>query len=64
MTPERWQRLESLFQAAIGRPPDGVVLVDDVFTTGATLCAAATALRAAGAERVEAVTFARAGELV
>lgn len=36
------------------------VLVDDVFTTGATLAAAAAALGAAGAERVEAVTFARA----
>jgi predicted amidophosphoribosyltransferase len=37
-----------------------LVLVDDVFTTGATLAAAAVALQAAGAERVEAVTFARA----
>jgi ComF family protein len=37
-----------------------LVLVDDVFTTGATLAAAAAALVAAGAERVEAVTFARA----
>jgi ComF family protein len=37
-----------------------LVLVDDVFTTGATLSAAAAALVAAGAERVEAVTFARA----
>jgi predicted amidophosphoribosyltransferase len=37
-----------------------LVLVDDVFTTGATLCAAAVALHAAGAEWVEAVTFARA----
>ena len=36
------------------------VLVDDVCTTGATLVAAAGALRAAGARRVEAVTFARA----
>ena len=36
------------------------VVVDDVCTTGATLVAAATALRSAGAERVDAVTFARA----
>lgn len=36
------------------------VLVDDVFTTGATLLAAADALKAGGAERVEAVTFGRA----
>jgi ComF family protein len=36
------------------------VLVDDVFTTGATLLAAAEALSAAGAEQVEAVTFGRA----
>ena len=36
------------------------VLVDDVFTTGATLLAAADALAAAGAASVEAVTFARA----
>jgi predicted amidophosphoribosyltransferase len=37
-----------------------LVLVDDVFTTGATLVAAAAALMAAGATVVEAVTFARA----
>ena len=37
-----------------------LVLVDDVFTTGATLAAAAAALVGAGAARVEAVTFARA----
>ena len=36
------------------------VLVDDVFTTGATLLAAAEALAAGGAARVDAVTFARA----
>ena len=40
------------------------VLVDDVFTTGATLLAAAAALEAAGAERVDAVTFARARNAV
>jgi ComF family protein len=37
-----------------------LVLVDDVFTTGATLSAAAVALAQAGAKRVDAVTFARA----
>lgn len=37
-----------------------LVLVDDVFTTGATLAAAGSALMQAGAARVDAVTFARA----
>lgn len=37
-----------------------IVLVDDVFTTGATLAAAAAACLAAGAAAVSAVTFARA----
>jgi len=41
-------------------PPRSVVLVDDVYTTGATVGAAATALQAAGAARVHVVTFARA----
>jgi ComF family protein len=36
------------------------VLVDDVFTTGATLLAVAEALAGAGATRIEAVTFGRA----
>jgi len=36
-----------------------VVLVDDVYTTGATVSAAAGALRAAGARTVRVLTFAR-----
>jgi ComF family protein len=40
--------------------PRRVVLIDDVYTSGATVSAAATALRRAGARHVEVVTFARA----
>jgi predicted amidophosphoribosyltransferase len=40
--------------------PARIVLVDDVYTTGATVGAAASALRAGGARQVDVVTFARA----
>jgi predicted amidophosphoribosyltransferase len=42
-----------------GRAPTGVCLVDDVYTSGSTVNAAASALRKAGARRIEVVTFAR-----
>jgi predicted amidophosphoribosyltransferase len=40
--------------------PSVVAVVDDVYTTGATAAAAATALRRAGARTVHVVTFGRA----
>ena len=60
LTPEgRAANVAGAFAAR--RPARGLlVLVDDVFTTGATLVAATDALMAGGAERVAAVTFARA----
>lgn len=60
LTPEeRAANVAGAFRAG-GRPAGRCVLVDDVFTTGATLASAGAALAAAGAARVEAVTFARA----
>ena len=41
-------------------PPRRVCVVDDVYTSGATVNECASALRRAGARHVEAVTLARA----
>jgi len=56
---ERRRNVVSAF-ACRGPVPAQVTLVDDVYTTGATANAAASALRKGGARRVEVVTFARA----
>lgn len=56
---ERRRNVRGAF-AAFGAVPANVVLVDDVYTTGATGSAAAAALGAAGATAVHVVTFARA----
>lgn len=57
----RQRNLKRAFEVDTKAPlPDHVVLVDDVMTTGATLHAAARALRKAGAQRVDAWVCARA----
>jgi predicted amidophosphoribosyltransferase len=56
---DRRRNVAGAFTAA-AKPPSRVGVVDDVYTSGATANAAASALRKAGARRVEVVTFARA----
>lgn len=55
----RRRNVAGAFRAS-GRAPPRVALVDDVYTTGSTASAAASALRRAGAREVHAVTLARA----
>ena len=60
LTPEeRRANLAGAFEA-VSALPCHPVLVDDVFTTGATLAEAAVALQQAGADAVGGITFARA----
>jgi ComF family protein len=56
---ERRRNVRDAFAPARASP-GRVCLVDDVYTSGATASAAATALRKGGARRVEVVTLARA----
>lgn len=57
---ERVANLQGCFNVLPGViVPSNVLLVDDVFTTGATLCGATDALLAGGADMVGCLTFAR-----
>jgi ComF family protein len=59
---ERWRTVRGAYATREGTRVDKlrVLLVDDVFTTGATLDACSRALRGAGASEVVALTVARA----
>jgi ComF family protein len=59
---ERWETVRGAYSACERAPVDKlrVLLVDDVFTTGATLDACSRALKGAGAARVVGLTVARA----
>ncbi|MDO5102954.1 MAG: phosphoribosyltransferase family protein [Lautropia sp.] len=59
---ERAQNLSGAFEAAPATRDKQVALIDDVMTTGATLLAAAQALKDAGAARVIALIVARTPE--
>ena len=59
---ERWETVRGAYATERGAQVDKlrVLLVDDVFTTGATLDACSKALKGSGAARVMALTVARA----
>jgi len=60
--PERWESAGGAYATHKAAQVDKlrVLLVDDVFTTGATLDACSRALKGAGAARVVGLTIARA----
>jgi ComF family protein len=60
--PERWDAVRGAYSAPLTDDVCGrrIIVVDDVFTSGATMDACARTLRAAGAERIVALTATRA----
>ena len=56
---EREQNLRDAFVLSTSIPQRRVLLVDDVYTTGATMHAAAIAVQQTGAKRIDSLTFAR-----
>ncbi|MBO4365762.1 MAG: ComF family protein [Eggerthellaceae bacterium] len=56
---ERFRNMDGRFKASSRCQGDDVILIDDVYTTGASLCAATDALLTAGARSVRCATFAR-----
>lgn len=61
---DRARSVESAFEVVRPGFIDGVsvLLVDDVYTTGSTICAASQALLDAGASKVSVLTIARVGD--
>lgn len=58
---DRWENVRGAFESVRdARIPRAVTLVDDVCTTGATLEECARVLKSRGAQRVDALVFARA----
>jgi ComF family protein len=61
--PQRRENVRGAFEAQASAVKDRtILLIDDVMTTGATLDSCAAALRAAGAQRVLALSVARTPE--
>lgn len=56
---DRWGNAKGIFKIAedVRIPAGGVIVVDDVFTTGATVCAAISALKDAGVENIAVATL-------
>jgi competence protein ComFC len=59
---ERFENIKGAFCASKNVEGKSIVLVDDIFTTGATACEASRSLLAAGAKDIYVVTLARAIE--